>query len=49
VHIGKIIAYILLSLALLPEAACSKKDAVWQPTDSLGIINKWVYDSMQLY
>ncbi|WP_207513521.1 S41 family peptidase [Longitalea luteola] len=47
--IGKLIAYILLSLALLPGPACSKKDAPWQPTDSLGILNKWVYDSMQLY
>jgi carboxyl-terminal processing protease len=46
---GKVIVYILLSLALLPEAACTKKDAGWQPTDSIGIINKWVYDSMQLY
>jgi carboxyl-terminal processing protease len=47
--IGKIIVYILLSVALLPAPACSKKDAGWQPTDSLGRINKWVYDSMQLY
>ena len=47
--IGKIIAYILLSAALVPGSACSKKDVPWQPTDSLGKLNKWVYDSMQLY
>jgi carboxyl-terminal processing protease len=47
--IGKIIAYILLSVALLPGPACTKKDAGWQPADSLGKINKWVYDSMHLY
>jgi carboxyl-terminal processing protease len=47
--IGKIIIYILLSIALLPGPACSKKDAGWQPTDSIGKINKWVYDSMALY
>ncbi|OQP44606.1 hypothetical protein A4H97_09565 [Niastella yeongjuensis] len=47
--IGKIIAFILLSTALLPEPACTKKDIPWQPTDSLGKLNKWVYDSMQLY
>jgi carboxyl-terminal processing protease len=46
---GRILLYIFLSLALLPETACTKKDAGWQPTDSIGIINKWVYDSMQLY
>lgn len=40
---------ILLSGALLPDMACSKKDMPFQPTDSLGKINKWVYDSMQLY
>lgn len=47
--IGKIIIYILLSIALLPGPGCTKKDAGWQPTDSLGKINKWVYDSMALY
>jgi hypothetical protein len=47
--ISKIIAYILLSTALIPGPACSKKDVPWQPTDSLGKLNKWVYDSMQLY
>jgi carboxyl-terminal processing protease len=47
--ISKIIVYILLSFALLPGPACTKKDAGYQPTDSLGKINKWVYDSMQLY
>src|SRR5688572_78582 len=48
-HISKIIIYILLSTALVPGPACSKKDIPWQPTDSLGKLNKWVYDSMQLY
>lgn len=48
-QIGKFILYILLSPALLPGSACSKKESIWQPTDSLGVINKWVYDSMQLY
>lgn len=47
--IGKIIIYIALSIALVPGPACSKKDVPWQPTDSLGKLNKWVYDSMQLY
>jgi C-terminal processing protease CtpA/Prc len=47
--ISKIIVYILLSTALIPGPACSKKEPIWQPTDSLGVINKWVYDSMQLY
>src|SRR5688500_18427491 len=47
--IGKIIAYILISTALVPSSACTKKDVPWQPTDSLGKLNKWVYDSMQLY
>ncbi len=46
---SKIIIYVLISFALLPGPACTKKDAGWQPTDSLGKINKWVYDSMQLY
>ncbi|MCS3799300.1 C-terminal processing protease CtpA/Prc [Chitinophagaceae bacterium OAS944] len=47
--IGKFIIYILLSVALLPSPACTKKDAGWQPTDSIGKINKWVYDSMAMY
>jgi carboxyl-terminal processing protease len=47
--IGKFIIYILLSVALLPGPACTKKDAGWQPADSLGRINKWVYDSMAMY
>ena len=47
--IDKLIICILLSLAMLPDTACSKKGLPWQPTDSLGKINKWVYDSMQLY
>ncbi|MET3886543.1 hypothetical protein [Niastella sp. OAS944] len=38
--IGKFIIYILLSVALLPSPACTKKDAGWQPTDSIGKINK---------
>jgi C-terminal processing protease CtpA/Prc len=46
--IGKLIIYILFSAALLPGPAC-KKEVPWQPTDSLGKLNKWVYDSMQLY
>jgi carboxyl-terminal processing protease len=46
--LGKILLYILLSAALLPGPAC-KKEVPWQPTDSLGKLNKWVYDSMQLY
>ncbi|HEX6429117.1 MAG TPA: S41 family peptidase, partial [Niastella sp.] len=45
-----LIVYILLLTALIPGPACSKKkDIPWQPTDSLGKLNKWVYDSMQLY
>jgi len=47
--IGKIILYTLFSIALLPGPACTKKEVGWQPTDSIGLINKWVYDSMQLY
>ncbi len=47
--IGKLIVFILLSTALAPGPACTKKDVPWQPTDSLSKINKWVYDSMQLY
>jgi C-terminal processing protease CtpA/Prc len=47
-HTGRIILYILLSAALAPGPAC-KKEVPWQPTDSLGKLNKWVYDSMQLY
>src|SRR5689334_22408984 len=47
--VGKIIIYILLSVALLPGPACTKQDAGWQPADSIGKINKWVYDSMALY
>lgn len=47
--IVKIFLYVLISVALLPGPACSKKDVPWQPTDSLGKLNKWVYDSMQLY
>jgi hypothetical protein len=27
--------------------SCSKKSAPFQPTDALGIANKWVYDSMK--
>lgn len=47
--IGKFIVYISLSVALLPGPACTKHDAGWQPTDSIGKINKWVYDSMALF
>jgi C-terminal processing protease CtpA/Prc len=47
--IGKFIVYIIISVALFPGGACSKKEVPWQPTDSLGRLNKWVYDSMQLY
>lgn len=47
--IGKILIYILLSVALLPSPACTKHDAGWQPADSIEKINKWVYDSMALY
>ena len=47
--VAKIILYTFLLVAILPGPACNKKDVPWQPTDSLGKINKWVYDSMQLY
>lgn len=47
--IGKILLYTLLSIALMPGPACTKKEIAWQPTDSIGLVNKWVYDSMQLY
>jgi len=36
-------------LVCLLYLSCSKKQAVFQPTDPLGIANKWVYDSMKLY
>ena len=47
--IQKLIIYALLLLAIVPDTACSKKDTPYIPTDSLGKLNKWVYDSMQLY
>jgi C-terminal processing protease CtpA/Prc len=47
--IPKLIIYALLLLAIVADTACSKKDTPYIPTDSLGKLNKWVYDSMQLY
>ena len=47
--ITKLILSVIISLALIPDSACSKKEVIWQPTDSLGKVNKWVHDSMQLY
>lgn len=38
----------LAAVLLLFGLSCSKKHG-FQPTDPLGIANKWVYDSMQLY
>jgi carboxyl-terminal processing protease len=48
-RVAKIIFYAFLFVTILPGAACKKEGAPWQPTDSLGKLNKWVYDSMQLY
>lgn len=43
-------AYCLLAIVLLFfQQACTKKAAPFEPTDPLGIANKWVYDSMKLY
>lgn len=36
-------------LGCLLYLSCSKKQEPFQPTDPLGIANKWVYDSMKLY
>src|SRR4051812_24038995 len=47
--IQKLIIYALLLGAIMPDTACSKKDMPYIPADSLGKLNKWVYDSMQLY
>ncbi|MBO9205188.1 MULTISPECIES: S41 family peptidase [Niastella] len=47
--IQKLIIYALLLLAVAPNSSCSKSDTPYIPTDSLGKLNKWVYDSMQLY
>jgi len=47
--IGKSLTAILLSFSCFFIGACSKKTAPFEPTDALGIANKWVYDSMKLY
>lgn len=48
--IYKFIVYTIVLAAMLPGPACKKNnDLEYQPTDSLGKLNKWVYDSMKLY
>jgi carboxyl-terminal processing protease len=47
--VQKLIIYALLLWAIMPNSSCSKKDMPYVPADSLGKLNKWVYDSMQLY
>jgi C-terminal processing protease CtpA/Prc len=46
---GKWVCIILLSQISLQNLFCSKKIAAFEPTDELGINNKWVYDSLKLY
>ena len=45
---GKFILYIVLSFSLTPQRDLNK-NIPGPPTDSLGKINKWLYDSMRLY
>lgn len=45
----KCLTAILLSFSCFFIVACSSKTAPFEPTDALGIANKWVYDSMKLY
>jgi carboxyl-terminal processing protease len=40
---------ILLSAISAQNLFCSKKTVPFEPTDPLGIANKWVYDSLKLY
>ncbi len=46
---GKWVCIILLLQVSLQNLFCSKKIAPFEPTDALGINNKWVYDSLKLY
>lgn len=45
----KWVAIILLSLVSVENLFCSKKIVPFEPTDELGINNKWVYDSLKRY
>jgi len=47
--VANYLLYTFLIVAILPGPACKKEPPPWQPADSLGKLNKWVYDSMQLY
>ena len=40
---------LLLTLVSLQNLFCSKKTVPFEPTDELGINNKWVYDSLKRY
>lgn len=46
---GKWVCIILLSQISMQNLFCSKKTMPFEPTDALGINNKWVYDSLKLY
>lgn len=46
---SKWVIIILLSMTSLQNLFCSKKTIPFEPTDPLGIANKWVYDSLRLY
>jgi carboxyl-terminal processing protease len=41
--------FVLIILVCFQYLSCSKKGGGFQPTDPLGIANKWVYDSMKFY
>lgn len=45
----KWVCIILLSLVSGQNLFCSKKTVPFEPTDELGINNKWVYDSLKRY
>lgn len=46
---SKWVVIILLSFVSIENLFCSKKIASFEPTDELGIHNKWVYDSLKRY
>lgn len=47
---GTGLLYLLgLLLCSMLQVSCTKKATPFEPTDPLGIANKWIYDSMKLY
>ncbi len=48
-YVYRLFFFLVIGVTSVQDLSCTKKDAPFVPTDSLGVINKWVYDTMQLY